>query len=66
VWYRVIIVSALTPSLRDKDRLRDRESLTKVYKSTLQYICIELMLKYLISFTDRTEAYVLPLLDLVS
>ena len=28
VWYRVIIVSALSPSLRDKDRLRDRESLT--------------------------------------
>ena len=25
VWYRVIIVSALSLSLRDKDRLRDRE-----------------------------------------
>ena len=30
VWYRVIIVSALSLSLRDKDRLRDRESLTKM------------------------------------
>ena len=28
VWYRVIIVSALSLSLRDKERLRDRESLT--------------------------------------
>ena len=28
MWHKVIIVSAL--SLRDKDRLRDRESLTKM------------------------------------
>ena len=34
VWYKVIIVSAL--SLRDKDRLRDRESLTTIhFKSIL-------------------------------
>ena len=46
VWYREIIMSALSLSLRDKDRLRDRESLTmyiffqifwkdQMFKSTL-------------------------------
>ena len=35
VWYKVIIVSALSLSLRDKDRLRDRESLTKMIIDTI-------------------------------
>ena len=30
VWYKVIIVSAVSLSLRDKVRLRDRESLTTI------------------------------------
>ena len=36
VWYRVIIVSALSLSLRDKERLRDWESLTKDHMSEAQ------------------------------
>ena len=35
VWWKVIIVSALSLSLRDKDRFRDRESLT-IYNLCLQ------------------------------
>ena len=39
-WYKVIIVSALSLSLRDKDRLRDRESLKIIdeWKSALQWL----------------------------
>ena len=45
VWYKVIIVSALSLSPRDKDRLRDRESLT---------ICCNFVIYFTKQFVSNT------------
>ena len=50
VWYKVIIVLALSLSLRDKDTLRDRESLT--IELGIKAI-IDNALKYVITFGWR-------------
>ena len=51
VWGKVIIVSALSLSLRDKDRLRDRESLTK-RKASEKCMC-QMILPYNLKFQDQ-------------